>query len=59
MRQQHGTRATTPSIYGNMYNLRIGRGTIPTNSNNCTFTQVQGGYYNHSSSEYRVIVESG
>ena len=54
-----GTRATTPCIYGNMYNLRIGRGTIPTNSNNCTFTQVQGGYYNHSSSEYRVIVESG
>ena len=54
-----GTTATTPCIYGNMYNLRIGRGTIPTNSNNCTFTQVQGGYYNHSSSEYRVIVESG
>ena len=54
-----GTRSTTPCIYGNMYNLRVGRGIVPTNNNNCTFTQVQGGYYNHSSSEYRVIVESG
>ena len=42
-----------------MYNLRIGRGIVPTNSNNCTWAQIQGGYYNRSGSEYKLIIESG
>lgn len=54
-----GTSAVSPCIYGNMYNLRIGRGITPTNSSNCTWAQVQGGYYNHSSSEYKLVMESG
>lgn len=54
-----GTSAVTPCIYGNMYNVRIGRGIVPTNSNNCTWAQIQGGYYNRSSSEYKLMVESG
>lgn len=54
-----GTSVVTPCIYGNMYNLRIGRGIIPTNSNYCTWGQVQGGYYNHKSSEYKLVIESG
>lgn len=54
-----GTENVTGCIYGNMYNLRIGRGIIPTNSNYCTFSQVQGGYYNRSSSEYKLVIESG
>lgn len=54
-----GTSTLSPCIYGNMYNLRIGREVIPTNSNYCTWAQVQGGYYNHSGSEYRLMLESG
>lgn len=54
-----GTSLVTPCIYGNMYNLRIGRGVEPTNNNYCTWGQIQGGYYNHSSSEYRLLIESG
>ena len=54
-----GTAAVTPCIYGNMYNVRIGRGVVPTNSNNCTWGQVQGGYYNRTGSEYKLMVESG
>ena len=54
-----GTNAVSPCIYGNMYNLRIGRGIVPTNSNNCTWAQIQGGYYNRSGSEYKLIIESG
>lgn len=54
-----GTAALSPCIYGNMYNLRIGRGIIPTNSNNCTWAQVQGGYYNHNSNEYKLVIETG
>ena len=54
-----GTGSVTPCMYGNMYNLRIGRGIIDTDSNNCTFAQIQGGYYNHKSSEYKIVVESG
>lgn len=54
-----GTSTLSPCIYGNMYNLRIGRGVVPTNSTQCTWEQVQGGYYNHSESEYRLVVESG
>ena len=54
-----GTDAVSPCLYGNMYNLRIGRGVVPTNSNYCTWAQVQGGYYNHNSSEYRLVIETG
>ena len=54
-----GTSAVTPCIYGNMYNLRIGRGIISTNNNYCAFAQVQGGYYNRSGSEYKLVVETG
>lgn len=54
-----GTSVLSPCIYGNMYNLRIGRGITPTDSDDCTWEQVQGGYYNHSGSEYRLLVESG
>lgn len=54
-----GTSSVTPCIYGNMYNLRIGRGIVPTNSNYCTFAQVQGGYYNRTSSEYKMVMETG
>ena len=54
-----GTAAVTPCIYGNMYNVRIGRGVVPTNSNNCTWGQIQGGYNNRTASEYKLIVESG
>lgn len=54
-----GTSAVSPCLYGNMYNLRIGRGIVPTNSSYCTWAQIQGGYYNHSSSEFRLVVESG
>lgn len=54
-----GTTSVTPCIYGNMYNLRIGRGVMPTNSNNCTWGQVQGGYYNNNKSEYKLVIESG
>ena len=54
-----GTNPVTPCIYGNMYNLRIGRGIVPTNGNYCTFAQVQGGYYNRTSSEYKLVIESG
>ena len=54
-----GTNAISPCIYGNMYNLRLGRGILPTNSNNCTWAQIQGGYYNHNSSEYKLAIESG
>ena len=54
-----GTDDAYPCIYGNMYNLRIGRGILPTSSNTCTLGQVQGGYYNHSSSEFKLVIESG
>lgn len=54
-----GTSDVYPCIYGNMYNLRIGRGISSTNSNNCALAQVQGGYYNHSSSEFKLVIESG
>ena len=54
-----GTSAITPCLYGNMYNVRVGRGVSSTNNTYCTWAQVQGGYYNHSSSEYRLILESG
>lgn len=54
-----GTDAVSPCLYGNMYNLRIGRGVVPTNDNYSTWAQVQGGYYNHSSSEYRLVIETG
>ena len=54
-----GTAALSPCIYGNMYNLRIGRGVVSTNSNNCTWAQIQGGYYNHSSNEYKLVIETG
>ena len=54
-----GTSAITPCLYGNMYNVRIGRGVISTNNSYCSWGQVQGGYYNHSASEYRVVLESG
>ena len=54
-----GTSSVSPCIYANMYNLRIGRGMKPVNSSYCTFAQVQGGYYNRSSSEFKVVVESG
>lgn len=54
-----GTAAVTPCIYGNMYNVRIGRGVVPTNSNNCTWGQIQGGYSNRSASEYKLMVEAG
>ncbi len=54
-----GTTSVTPCIYGNMYNLRIGRGVMPTNSNNCTWGQIQGGYYNNNKSEYKLVIESG
>lgn len=54
-----GTAAVTPCIYGNMYNVRIGRGVVPTNSNNCTWGQIQGGYSNRTGSEYKLMVESG
>lgn len=55
----NGTSAVTPCIYGNMYNLRIGRGVTPTRTNYCTWAQVQGGYYNHKNSEYKLVIESG
>lgn len=54
-----GTSAVTPCFYGNMYNLRIGRGIVSTSTNNCTWAQVQGGYYNHKSSEFKLLIESG
>lgn len=54
-----GLYRVQPCIYGNMYNLRIGRGIKSVNSNNCTWGQVQGGYYNHNNSEFRLVVESG
>ncbi|MBQ2835280.1 MAG: hypothetical protein IJE68_00355 [Clostridia bacterium] len=54
-----GTAAVTPCIYGNMYNVRIGRGIVPTNTNNCTWGQIQGGYNNRSASEYKLMVEAG
>lgn len=54
-----GTAAVTPCIYGNMYNVRIGRGVVPTNTNNCTWGQIQGGYNNRSASEYKLMVEAG
>ena len=54
-----GTSTLSPCLYGNMYNLRIGRGVVPTNSSYCTWSQVQGGYYNNSRSEYRLLLESG
>ena len=54
-----GTSLVSPCIYGNMYNLRIGRGIVPTNNSNCTWAQVQGGYYNHSSNEYKLVIETG
>ena len=54
-----GTSSVSPCLYGNMYNLRIGRGIVPTNSSNCTWAQVQGGYYNHNSSEFKLVIESG
>ena len=54
-----GTDDAYPCIYGNMYNSRIGRGILPTSSNTCTLGQVQGGYYNHSSSEFKLVIESG
>ena len=54
-----GTSSVAPCIYGNMYNLRIGRGIKSTNSSNCSLAQIQGGYYNHNSSEYKLVVESG
>ena len=54
-----GTSSVEPCIYGNMYNLRIGRGIKSTNSSNCSLAQIQGGYYNHNSSEYKLVVESG
>lgn len=54
-----GTALVTPCLYGNMYNLRIGRGVVPINANYCTWAQIQGGYYNHSSSEYKLLIESG
>ena len=53
-----GTSAISPCIYGNMYNLRIGRQIVSIN-NNCTWAQVQGGYYDHSSNEYKLVIESG
>ena len=58
-RTTDGTAALSPCIYGNMYNLRLGRGIIPVNSNNCTWAQVQGGYYNHNSNEYKLVMETG
>lgn len=54
-----GTSTNSPCIYANMYNLRIGRGFTPTNSSYCTFAQVQGGYYNHSSNEFKLVIETG
>ena len=54
-----GTRSISPCMYGNMYNLRIGRGIVPTSSARCTWAQVQGGNYNHTSNEYKLVVESG
>ena len=54
-----GTSAVTPCLYANMYNLRIGRGVVPTNSNYCTWAQIQGGYYNHQGLEYRLVIETG
>lgn len=54
-----GTSSVAPCIYGNMYNLRIGRGIKSTNSSNCSLAQIQGGYYSNNSSEYKLVVESG
>lgn len=54
-----GTYLISPCIYGNMYNLRVGRGIISTNDNNCAWAQIQGGYYNRSSSEFKLVIESG
>lgn len=46
-------------LCGNTYNIRIGRGMITDNNNQATICQVQGGYYNTTKSEYRLVVESG
>ena len=54
-----GTAAISPCIYGNMYNLRIGRGINSVNSNYCAWAQVQGGYSNTSRSEFKLAIESG
>ena len=54
-----GSSSLSACLYGNMYNLRIGRGIVPTNSSYCTWAQIQGGYYNHTSNEYKLVVESG
>ena len=54
-----GTEAISPCIYGNMYNLRIGRGINSVNSNYCAWAQVQGGYSDTSRSEFKLVIESG
>ena len=54
-----GTAAINPCIYGNMYNLRIGRGINSVNNSYCAWAQVQGGYSNTSRLEFKLVIESG
>ena len=48
-------------LIGNTYNVRLGRGieNVTTDTDCGTFAQVQGGRYNNTRNEYRLVVESG
>lgn len=61
-----GTGDISYYIRGNTYNVRIGRGMVPINSdgnadNDATYRQIQGGSNGTSAprSEYRLVVETG